>query len=327
MAAAYNRFVDLSDLTGGDNRTNYVPELNVCCSNGVGALAIKQFLPKQLKDLSLNIINDGTGAASGGAVLNDGCGADFVKTKIKPVANSVLDGRYATFDGDADRLIYYIWKRGKFSLLDGDRIATLFAKFLGDKMRACGLTGLNVGLVQTGYANGGTVCVFVFQLEKKMVRQVVIKSLSTFVNNRIGNLPSTMNPPRRTRPQTCLLKSEIYYSPLPGASTAYGSSVLGRPPVRAKTGVKHCHAKAVKMDVGIYFEANGHGTVVFSDKFRKAVAQCARSPDKSVAHSGKLLIAFRDLVNEAVGDAISDMLCVEAVLRHLKWSEEDWLAE
>ena len=27
------------------------------------------------------------------------------------------------------------------------------------------------------------------------------------------------------------------------------------------TGVKHLHAKALEFDVGVYFEANGHGTV------------------------------------------------------------------
>jgi phosphoacetylglucosamine mutase len=30
------------------------------------------------------------------------------------------------------------------------------------------------------------------------------------------------------------------------------------------TGVKHLHEQAVRYDVGIYFEANGHGTVLLS---------------------------------------------------------------
>lgn len=37
------------------------------------------------------------------------------------------------------------------------------------------------------------------------------------------------------------------------------------------TGVKHLHHEALKYDVGIYFEANGHGTVVFSDRFKKFI--------------------------------------------------------
>ena len=31
------------------------------------------------------------------------------------------------------------------------------------------------------------------------------------------------------------------------------------------TGVKHLHAAAKQRDIAIYFEANGHGTVLFSE--------------------------------------------------------------
>ena len=37
--------------------------------------------------------------------------------------------------------------------------------------------------------------------------------------------------------------------------------------VLAKTGVKHLHPLAEKFDVGMYFEANGHGTVLFKPAF------------------------------------------------------------
>jgi hypothetical protein len=55
-----------------------------------------------------------------------------------------------------------------------------------------------------------------------------------------------------------------------GASTRFVRS-LGMPIHMAKTGVKYLHHKAKGFDVGIYFEANGHGTVVFSERFRQAV--------------------------------------------------------
>lgn len=38
-------------------------------------------------------------------------------------------------------------------------------------------------------------------------------------------------------------------------------------PVFAATGVKHLHQKAEKYDIGVYFEANGHGTVIFNSMF------------------------------------------------------------
>jgi phosphoacetylglucosamine mutase len=34
----------------------------------------------------------------------------------------------------------------------------------------------------------------------------------------------------------------------------------------ALTGVKHLHAAAKAFDVGVYFEANGHGSIVFSPR-------------------------------------------------------------
>lgn len=39
----------------------------------------------------------------------------------------------------------------------------------------------------------------------------------------------------------------------------------------AKTGVKYLHHKAQEFDIGVYFEANGHGTVLFSDSFLKCI--------------------------------------------------------
>lgn len=42
--------------------------------------------------------------------------------------------------------------------------------------------------------------------------------------------------------------------------------VLQKVPVDCvPTGVKHLHHKAQEYDIGIYFEANGHGTVVYSE--------------------------------------------------------------
>ena len=39
------------------------------------------------------------------------------------------------------------------------------------------------------------------------------------------------------------------------------------------TGVKHLHEEAVKFDIGIYFEANGHGTVLFSQPLLQRLDQ------------------------------------------------------
>ena len=77
--------------------------------------------------------------------------------------------------------------------------------------------------------------------------------------------------------------------------------------------MKHLHHEAVNYDIGVYFEANGHGTVVFSPAAETAMR--AASPRLG------LLV---DVVNQTVGDAISDMLLVEAILADRGWSAQDW---
>ena len=46
-----------------------------------------------------------------------------------------------------------------------------------------------------------------------------------------------------------------------GSSTRYLEEVMKVPVYCTKTGVKHLHHKAQEFDIGVYFEANGHGTV------------------------------------------------------------------
>lgn len=65
--------------------------------------------------------------------------------------------RYVSFDGDADRVIYFYYDENKrFRMLDGDKIAVLFALHLGDLLKQSGIPDLKLGLVQTAYANGSS---------------------------------------------------------------------------------------------------------------------------------------------------------------------------
>lgn len=171
--------------------------------------------------------------------------------------------RCASLDGDADRIVYYFNDSdGTFRLLDGDRIATLAASFIGDLARNAGLGDrLKIGVVQTAYANG--------------------------------------------------------------ASTAYITHDLKLPVVCTSTGVKHLHHAATKFDVGVYFEANGHGTVVFSDVTLKRLGKYEpQSPAQSSAL--ETLRALTALINQTVGDALSDLLLVEVILAHKGWGPKEW---
>ena len=169
--------------------------ITVDCANGVGSVAGENFAPLIKERLNMSLINTGEG------VLNKDCGADFVKVGQKaPVGLELKPGqRYASIDGDADRLIYYMCNNeGKFCLLDGDRMASLIAFYIVKKLGP--ETKLNVGVVQTAYANGAST---------KFLTEFGVKV-------------------------DC-----------------------------AKTGVKNLHHLALNFDIGIYFEANGHGTVLF----------------------------------------------------------------
>lgn len=105
-----------------------------------------------------------------------------------------------------------------------------------------------------------------------------------------------------------------------GASTDYIVNKLKVPVSCVPTGVKHLHHKALEYDIGIYFEANGHGTIVFSDSAKASVAEAAKTNDNA-----KTLLLIIDLINETVGDAISDMLLVETILNQKGWDVKDWI--
>lgn len=108
-----------------------------------------------------------------------------------------------------------------------------------------------------------------------------------------------------------------------GSSTKYVENVLKIPVRCTPTGVKHLHHEAEKYDVGVYFEANGHGTVIFSPDAEKRIFayEATSSTEKKAI---KVLQEFTQLINQTVGDAISDLLVVLAIVHYLKLSPEDW---
>jgi phosphoacetylglucosamine mutase len=111
-------------------------------------------------------------------ILNDGCGADYVKMKqTGPKGLSIVPSlAYASFDGDADRLVYYYYKiegsnngqylnalesnpklgLGSFRLMDGDNLAALFAYYVYHLMNKLNLPAMHIGVIQTAYANGAS---------------------------------------------------------------------------------------------------------------------------------------------------------------------------
>ncbi|KAI1933560.1 Phosphoacetylglucosamine Mutase [Ophidiomyces ophidiicola] len=242
--------------------------VTVDCANGVGGPKLREllkYLPTAKEGgVDIQVVNDNVINPDS---LNHECGADFVKTKQRapPSSKAALYDRCASLDGDADRLVYYYLDTGSiFKLLDGDRIATLAASFIGELARNAGIANkLRIGVVQTAYANG--------------------------------------------------------------ASTEYIEKVLKLPVICTPTGVKHLHHAAMRFDVGVYFEANGHGTITFSEPALKIIKTTEpQSPAQQYALQS--LVALTELINQAVGDALSDLLLVEVILAHKTWTPKEWIS-
>lgn len=75
------------------------------------------------------------------------------------------------------------------------------------------------------------------------------------------------------------------------------------------TGVKYLHHAAHEYDIGIYFEANGHGAVLVNSKIE----------------GDEELEGFLSLSNQAVGDAIANLLMTEYLLKFYGMTTKEWL--
>ncbi|XP_074902608.1 phosphoacetylglucosamine mutase [Buteo buteo] len=255
LSKAFTELIKQSPSAGGSQR-----RLKIDCANGIGALKLSEMEPYFPKEVIIHLFNDGTKEK-----LNHLCGADFVKVHQKPPRGLDMkpNERCCSFDGDADRIVYYYKDAtGHFHLIDGDKIATLISIFLKELLAKVGET-LNMAVVQTAYANG--------------------------------------------------------------SSTRYLEETLKVPVHCVKTGVKHLHHKAQEFDVGVYFEANGHGTVLFSKAAETKIRQLAKEgKDDEKREAAKVLENMIDLINQTVGDAISDMLVIEAILALKGLTVQQW---
>ena len=110
-----------------------------------------------------------------------------------------------------------------------------------------------------------------------------------------------------------------------GASTDYIEDKLKVPVACTPTGVKYLHHAAEDFDIGIYFEANGHGTVLFSENARHSILNYDRNNASSEEiQAVELVQLFSQLINQTVGDAISDLLVILVILCHMKLNPENW---
>lgn len=249
MAAAFRSLVGAGGQLG---------PLIIDCANGVGATVIEPMLA-HLKSQGITIVGvEAVNTRLDAVGLNDEVGAEHVQKKQMPPVGvpSTADCACASVDGDADRLVYFYFEAdGTMVLLDGDKIAALFAVFLAECLKE--VPSIAVSVVQTAYANGAS---------------------SKFLSSRGVKLH-------------CV-----------------------------PTGVKHLHHKALEADVGVYFEANGHGSVLAKHAALASIQQAADSGSQGAVRA----IAFLGIINKYAGDAFADLLAVEAILKCCGVSMRAW---
>ncbi|GBP55505.1 Phosphoacetylglucosamine mutase [Eumeta japonica] len=262
-------------------------------ANGVGGKKLNIIKKSLDGELDLVIYNIG----GNGGKLNLNCGADYVKVSQKPPVGveHVPYQRVASFDGDGDRVVYYyLDDKNNMNLLDGDRIATLIAGYVMSLLQQCGASELRMGLVQTAYANGGSTK----YITEKLQGNAQVTTLELWVSMGGGDR----------------LLSDGPHACLP----------LINPITKNILSVKHLHHAALGYDIGVYFEANGHGTIIYSKKAKALIHNIASEGDAEQRKAAQLLLNLIDVTNEAVGDAISDLFLVETVLCARGWDVLQW---
>ncbi|KAK6090136.1 hypothetical protein P3W45_000862 [Vairimorpha bombi] len=193
------------------------------------------------KDMGITIINENTG------ILNEKCGADFVKTYNQvPLLNNFNfknekeNTLFASFDGDADRLIFFTLQND-FTLIDGDAQAVILANYIRNLIDSICLR-LRIGVVLSYYSNGAA-----------------LDSLIKFDTEMV------------------------------------------------QTGVKNTVKAAKKYDIGIYFEPNGHGSVIFSNNAIQAF-------NSGNTKEYEILQTISNMFDPCIGDALANLLVFKCIL-------------
>lgn len=164
LSRCYRSLLDLAET---DSKSKKTAKRRVDTANGV----IKNIFC-EMDCLDVELVN-------GDGRLNHMCGADYVKRKrcAPPEYNGA--GIVATFDGDADRLVYF--QSDPFCLFDGDRLCCLIVSLLTKLLKKIG-EDLKLGAVLSFYSNTAAV--------KWLERLVPVSISHTGVKNFIRHAKS-----------------------------------------------------------------------------------------------------------------------------------------
>jgi len=282
---------------------NFKKKVVIDCSNGVGGIH-QDHMTKEYFNKIFDVTNINWNETK---LLNEGCGSEFVQKEKKCPSNlqehlaqnvpqdyNLDDMSFLSYDGDADRTVFYRVERGNpaADLFEGDKLGALYALFCQRTLQK------------------------IIELQGKVTKAVTIAE--DFSKWSIGAaLTAYAN----------------------GSAQKYYKDDLKVNLMIEPTGVKYLHVAAEHFDVGIYFESNGHGTVVFHPEKLVALEEAIAAVEKAQGSDDeekknlhtlhqwlKLFYYFLIEANQGVGDAISNFLQIETALAALQMNAAGWKA-
>lgn len=264
----------------------------VDCSNGVGTDCLNRIFSNELKNFGPRLIHSDI---LNSKKLNHDCGSEYVMNHYVEYHQALLANSnkskpgtlHAAFDGDADRIIMYMYDEHKIDILSGDHLSYLIFRHVIDVLlksvdsraqnseilesdkqsilvsdeseRSYEETKkivkhtIHIGVVHTGYSNGG----FIEAIDNSIKK----------INEGFNNYLSSSN-----------LHIDVHRVVTP-------------------IGVKNLIKAAKQFDIGIYFESNGHGSVIVNNDFEI-----------------QELKSLRRLFNDLAGDAVMNLIAIMYII-------------
>ena len=275
------------------------------CANGVGSSTLKKIFDNSDIDFftippTPTLINTSIISKDEQKLLNNMCGSDYIINSFKEHHDNLLNMRYmesvsnsmkfrknvltASCDGDADRVIFYSYDKRNFNVMSGDHLSMLVLKYVIDTIK---------NLVSLTDEFRYDVCSYHHNQTNKQYMEIFTKNPIRIAIVHTGY--SNGGFIRKVDEE--ILDMKLFMSNFEWSNMVEINRIV------TPTGVKNLINEAKKYDIGIYFEQNGHGSVIIND-------------DKNI-NDFKIL---KTLFNQIIGDAIMNIVAVSYLLKSTKTS-------
>ncbi|OEH74041.1 phosphoacetylglucosamine mutase [Cyclospora cayetanensis] len=298
---------------------------------------------------------------SGSHLINENCGAEFVQKGVRlpqrfGFPKDASEGApCCAFDGDADRIVYFAWQRQqtpsdecsssgfssledspavaaandeetmRVQLFDGDRIACLFVLLIASLLKAAEENRVGNSLHKTTAARviGARGDSAAYSVKAFRCRDTKIAHLESGREQANDAPAAALEPLRVGVVQTAYANggSTRFLENLSKTVQQWEYLKIQIELRCVKTGVKNLHREASQFPLSVYFEANGHGTVL---SHPAELAAWGVKVGIYQTEAFQFLQHFVALFNPATGDALADLLGVEIARTRLSLSLSQW---